>query len=93
MSVKDSTTIESLLMALSARYLTFDEVLGAYAKKKTKDRNNLLAVHRETRRYMCWCGQNPYSTAEIAEDRVRKSPPTLPESLRAEALDQVVGFV
>jgi hypothetical protein len=70
--------IERLLMALCAKDLTFDEILGACAKKKTKLSNDLLAVHRETSRYMFWCGQNRYFTAEIAEHKGKTWPPLLP---------------
>lgn len=70
--------IKALLMALAATDLTFDEILGAYAKKKTKLSNNLLVVNRETTRYMFWCGQNRYFTAEIAEHKGKPWPPPLP---------------
>ncbi len=68
--------IEILLMALSAKQLTFDEIVGACAKKKTKLRNELLTVQRETTRYMLWCGKGRYFTAEIAQQKrikVRKA--------------------
>lgn len=55
--------IEALLMALAATDLNFGEILGAYARKRTKLSNNLLTVHRETTRYMFWCGQNRYFAA------------------------------
>jgi hypothetical protein len=58
-------------MALS---VTFDEILGAYARKKTKVSNELLAVHRETTRYLFWCGQGRYFTAEIAEHKGKPWP-------------------
>jgi hypothetical protein len=74
--------IQSLLMALCATDLTFDEILGAYAKRKTKLSNHLLEVHRETSRYMFWCGQNRYFTAEIAEHKGKPWPPKLPSSQR-----------
>jgi hypothetical protein len=70
--------IKNLLMALCATDLTFDEILGAYAKKKTKLSNNLLAVNRESSRYMFWCGQNRYFAAEIAEHKGKPWPPALP---------------
>ena len=66
--------IERLLMALSAKGLTFDEILGACAKKKTKMSNGLLAVHRESSCYLFWCGQNRYFTAEIAEHKGKPRP-------------------
>jgi hypothetical protein len=70
--------IEALLMALAAKDLSDDEILGAYAKKHTSISNDLLAVHRETTRYMFWCGQNRYFTAEIAEHKGKPWPPPLP---------------
>jgi hypothetical protein len=72
---------ERLLMALSAKDLTFDEILGACAKKKTKISNGLLTVHRETARYLFWCGQNRYFTAEIAEHKGKPWPPNWLSSL------------
>jgi hypothetical protein len=59
--------IEMLLMALAAKHLTFDEILGACAKKNTKLHNKLLAVHRESSFHMLSCGQDQFFTAEIAE--------------------------
>lgn len=68
--------IQLLLMTLAASELNFDEILGACAKKKTKLHNGLLVVHRETTRYLFWCGNSRYFTAEIAE---HKGKPWTPE--------------
>jgi hypothetical protein len=56
-----------LLKALAATALTYDEILGAYAKDRTRIHNELLAMHRDSTRYLFWCGQSRYFTAEIAE--------------------------
>ena len=56
--------VEAMLMALAAKAgLTFDEIVGAYAKKRTKIANGLLVVSREGANQRFVCGENPFFTA------------------------------
>lgn len=56
--------VEAMLMALVARAgLTFDEIVGAYAKKRTKISNRLLVVNRDGPNQRFMCGDNPFFTA------------------------------
>ena len=58
--------VKSLLMALAAKAgLTFDEIVGAYAKKRTKIANDLLQVQREGPHTMFTCGSNPHFIASL----------------------------
>ena len=58
--------IEALLMALAARAgLTFDEIVGAYAKQRTKLSNSLLLVTRREPEHSFKCGENPFFTARV----------------------------
>ena len=56
--------LEALLKALAAKAgLENDEIVGAYAKRRTKIANDLLEVTKETSTFMYSCGLNPYFTA------------------------------
>lgn len=56
--------IEALLMAMVAKAgLTCDEIVGAYAKKRTKLSNPLLLVTRHHPERSFKCGENPFFTA------------------------------
>jgi hypothetical protein len=56
--------IEALLMALAAKAgLTFDEIVGAYAKRRTNLSNRLLVVTRQGPQQRFMCGENPFFTA------------------------------
>jgi hypothetical protein len=58
--------VKALLMALAAKAgLTFDEIVGAYAKRRTKIANNLLQVQREGPHTIFMCGSNPHFIASI----------------------------
>jgi hypothetical protein len=66
--------VKALLMALTAKAgLTFDEMLGAYAKRGTKIANNLLQVHREGPYTIFMCGVGPHFKASIVSRGSRKS--------------------
>jgi len=59
--------MQVLLRTLVARDLSFDEVLGACAKNKTKLHNDLLQVHKEGTHPFYFCGHSRHFTAHIAE--------------------------
>jgi hypothetical protein len=62
-----------LLKALAAKAgLGFDEIVGAYAKRRTKIANNLLEVQREGPHAIFMCGSNPHFIASIVFDGLRK---------------------
>jgi len=47
--------------------LSFDEIVGANAKRRTKLSNPLLEVHRDGPRPNFTCGDNPFFTAIVYE--------------------------
>jgi hypothetical protein len=56
--------VEALLKALVATCaLTFDEIVGAYARKRTKISNDLLVVQRSSNGREISCGTNPHFIA------------------------------
>ena len=58
--------VQALLMALVAKAgLDFDEIVSAYAKKKTKIHTNHLLVHRDGPYPRFCCGTNPHFSAMI----------------------------
>ena len=60
--------IRSLLRALAAKAgLEFDEIVGAFAKRKTKLANDLLLVQRMDVKNGYICGDNPFFTAKVIE--------------------------
>ena len=63
--------MRNLLKALTAKVgLEYSEIVGAYAKRRTKFANNLLAVNKEFRefpRYAC-VGSDPYFIAAIVDE-------------------------
>jgi hypothetical protein len=66
--------VKALLMALTAKAgLTFDEILGAYAKRRTKIANDLLQVHREGPYTIFTCGVGPHFRASVVLRGSRKS--------------------
>ena len=62
--------IKQMLKALAAKAgLDYGEIVGAYAKRRTKIANDFLAVHHhkfENPRY--WCGSNPLFEASIVDE-------------------------
>jgi hypothetical protein len=71
LSVGQFTTeqMNDLLRALTAKAsLTFGEIVGAYAKRKTKGANDLLAVRRDSVYPTYECGSNPYFAASIVDE-------------------------
>lgn len=63
--------IKALLMALTAREgLNRDEIVGAYAKRKTRIANHLLSVQKDGPYRIYSCGENPFFTARVVlEDK------------------------
>ena len=61
--------IEDCLKALAAKAgLNFDEIIGAYTKRRTKIANGLLDVQWDAK-YSTWtCGSNPYFMAAIVDE-------------------------
>jgi hypothetical protein len=58
--------IRNLLKALAAKAgLTFDEIVGAYAKKKTMIFNDLLSIQKEGPHPVYMCGDNPSFIARV----------------------------
>jgi hypothetical protein len=58
--------IKNLLKALTAKAgLSFDEIVGAYAKKKTKISNEHLIIKRDGPYQVYTCGSNPHFIARV----------------------------
>jgi hypothetical protein len=52
---------KALLRALAAKAgLTLDEIVGAYARRKTPMANGHLHVHKDGPYPVFWCGGNPH---------------------------------
>jgi hypothetical protein len=65
--------IRALLKTLAAKAgLEFDEIVGAYAKRRTRIANNLLQVQREGPHSIFMCGSNPHFIASIVFRDSRK---------------------
>jgi hypothetical protein len=61
--------IQDVLRALAGRAgLTFDEIVGAYAKRRTKIANDLLDVQHDRRRSTYLCGSNPHFAASLVDE-------------------------
>jgi hypothetical protein len=62
-----SAQLDGLLKALAAKAgLTYSEIVGAYATRRTKIANDLLAVHVDYP--MVMCGSNPCFTATVVDE-------------------------
>jgi hypothetical protein len=62
--------IQHLLRALAAKAgLTDAEIVGAYAKRKTKIANDLLSVQRDFNYPTYLCGDNPSFTASVVDEQ------------------------
>jgi hypothetical protein len=60
--------IQDLLRALTARSaLTFDEIIGSFARRGTKIAND-LAVRKDLDSSTFTCGSNPFFTASIVDE-------------------------
>ncbi len=59
--------LQSLLMTLTAKAgLSFDEIVGAYASKRSKISNNLLFIQRDLYPVIS-CGDNPHFIARVVD--------------------------
>jgi hypothetical protein len=62
--------IKHLLRALAAKAgLTDAEIVGAYAKRKTKIANDLLSVQKDFDHPTYACGDNPSFVASVVDER------------------------
>jgi len=62
--------IKGLLRSLAAKAgLTFDEIVGAYAKRKSRISNNLLSIHKDFAQPVWMCGENPHFTAAVVDEK------------------------
>jgi len=60
--------IKHLLRALTAKAgLTFGEIVGAYARRRTTISNQLLAVHKDFNYPTYMCGSDPLFTASVVD--------------------------
>ena len=59
--------VRQLLQTLTARYgsLTAEEIMGAYARRRTRLSNSLLEVQRNGKFPEFSCGTNPYFIAKV----------------------------
>ncbi|MGH7204845.1 MAG: hypothetical protein ACREI2_01405 [Nitrospiraceae bacterium] len=61
--------IQALLMALAAKAgLSFNEIVGAYAKKGTKIANELLSIQKDGPYSIYSCGDNPHFIARVIRE-------------------------
>jgi hypothetical protein len=64
--------MKQLLRALTAKAgLTNEEIVGAFAKRKSKIANDLLPVRRDLNYPTYSCGHGPCYTASVVDDRGR----------------------
>jgi hypothetical protein len=61
--------IQDLLRALTVRgALTYDEIIGSFARRGTKIVNDHLAVRKDLDSSTFTCGSNPFFTASIVDE-------------------------
>jgi hypothetical protein len=48
--------------------IDYDEIVGAYVKRRTKIANDLLAIHREAESATLSCGTNPHFVASVVDE-------------------------
>ena len=60
--------VQALVKALAAKAgLSFDEIVGACARKRTKISNDLLSVRRDGPYLVFTCGDNPHFIARFVK--------------------------
>jgi hypothetical protein len=72
--------IQRLLQALTAKAgLSFTEIVGAHAKRRTNIANELLAVHKDFAYPTYRCGSNPVFTASVVDEngKISRNPTNL----------------
>jgi len=61
--------LKELLVSLAARAgHTYDEILGAYVRRRTRLANDLLLVHRSGPHPVYMCGSNPHFIARVVNE-------------------------
>jgi hypothetical protein len=74
--------IRDLLRALTAKAsLTYEEIVGAYAKRKTQIANDLLEVHQDGPYSAFSCGSNPHFVADVVDADGKVQRPRLPQAV------------
>lgn len=59
---------KAMLKALAAKAsLDYDEIVGAYARKRSKIDNELLLVQKDSSKNLYSCGENPYFYMTIVD--------------------------
>ena len=62
--------IQDLLRALAAKEgLSYREIVGAYAKRRTKIANDLLEVRKDANSPVYTCGSDPYFTVSLVDEK------------------------
>lgn len=60
--------LEEVLRALAAKAgLNFNEIVGAYARRRTRIANDLLSVQKDVRHRTWSCGDSPHFTARLVD--------------------------
>ncbi len=78
-----------LLMALAAKAgLSYDEIVGAYAKRRTKIANDFLVVQRDPKYPSISCGLNPHFVASVVDENGKITP--FSEEERAELAGSLI---
>jgi hypothetical protein len=66
--------IRQVLRALAAKGgLSNAEIVGAYAKRRTRIANDLLEVHRDGPKPQYWCGSDPVFTARVVDESGKRA--------------------
>lgn len=61
--------MKDLLKAMAAKAgLRYDEIVGAYASRRTKTANDLLHVRKDGPHARFSCGENPFFVASIVRE-------------------------
>lgn len=64
-----------LLMALTAKAgLDYNEIVGAYATRRTKIANDFLTVRRDSAHQTLTCGLNPHFAASVVDAKGKPTP-------------------
>ena len=67
--------IKHLIMTLAAKAgLDYNEIVGAYATRRTKIANDHLAVHKDSKYPTYSCGSNPHFTASVVDETGKITP-------------------
>jgi 4-diphosphocytidyl-2C-methyl-D-erythritol kinase len=67
--------MEQLLMALAAKAgLNYNEIVGAYATRRTKIANALLDVHKDSAYPSLMCGVGPNFVASVVDENGKITP-------------------